>query len=73
LPIRTGIGELEQRPDEERAIFEFNDTAADYPREKTIADLFEAEVAAAPTIRPTGDVELSYRELNRQAISWHGN
>ena len=74
----TGIGELGLlAPDEERKlIFEFNDTAADYPREKTIADLFEAEVAAAP--RQSGRdfrrrrTVLPGTEQGRQ-ISWHGN
>ncbi|MDC1104655.1 AMP-binding protein [Polaribacter sp.] len=46
-----------------------NDTKADYPRDKTIVDLFEEQVEKAPdsvAIKFKG-AELTYRELNEQS------
>jgi amino acid adenylation domain-containing protein/non-ribosomal peptide synthase protein (TIGR01720 family) len=46
-----------------------NDTKADYPKDKTIVDLFEEQVKHTPenTALKFKDKELSYRELNEQA------
>jgi amino acid adenylation domain-containing protein len=47
----------------------FNDTAVEYPKEKTIAALFEEQAAKTPgkIALVSGDAKLSYRELNEQA------
>jgi len=46
-----------------------NDTKADYPSDKTIVDLFEAQVKLNPdnTALKFKDIELTYRELNEQS------
>ncbi|MEW9702928.1 amino acid adenylation domain-containing protein, partial [Paenibacillus sp. SI8] len=52
-----------------RLLFEFNDTARDYPREKTIYGLFEEQAKRTPdrvAVR-FEDEQLTYRELNAQA------
>lgn len=52
-----------------RVLTEFNNTAADYPREKTIADLFEDQVKKTPenTALIFEEKHLTYRELDEQA------
>ena len=47
----------------------WNETATDYPRDKTVAELFEAVAAAQPesTAVVFGDQKLTYRELNVRA------
>ncbi|NEW09308.1 amino acid adenylation domain-containing protein, partial [Paenibacillus sp. SYP-B3998] len=47
----------------------FNDTAADYPREKTIHQLFEEQVERNPEAPAVvfEDKQLTYRELNERA------
>ncbi|MCK4762898.1 MAG: amino acid adenylation domain-containing protein, partial [Candidatus Aminicenantes bacterium] len=44
------IGRLEILPDDEKqkVLYEFNDTAVDYPREKTVRELFEEQVERTP-------------------------
>ncbi|MDM8557378.1 AMP-binding protein [Candidatus Parabeggiatoa sp. HSG14] len=58
-------------PDEEyqKILFEFNDTATDYPRDKTIVDLFEEQVDKTPnTIAIVFEnQQLTYQELNTRA------
>src|SRR5438045_1646104 len=48
---------------------EFNDTASPYPADKTVVELFEAQVACAPddVAIHYGDQSLTYRELNERA------
>ncbi|MEW9702929.1 amino acid adenylation domain-containing protein [Paenibacillus sp. SI8] len=57
-------------PQEEAQILQgFNDTAADYPREKTICGLFEEQAERTPdrvAVR-FEDEQLTYRELNERA------
>ncbi|MBA3712218.1 MAG: amino acid adenylation domain-containing protein [Pyrinomonadaceae bacterium] len=50
-------------------LFEWNDTAAEYPREKTLHELFEAQVERIPDAVALvyEDEQLTYRELNRRA------
>ena len=50
-------------------LYEFNNTAAEYPKDKTIHELFEAQVARTPEkiALVYEDQELTYRELNRKA------
>jgi amino acid adenylation domain-containing protein len=52
-----------------RLLIEWNDTAADYPKDKCIHELFEAQVERTPdeiALEFEGE-EITYRELNRQA------
>ena len=48
---------------------EFNDTASPYPADKTVVELFEAQVDCAPddVAIQCGDRSLTYRELNDRA------
>ncbi|WP_133062839.1 non-ribosomal peptide synthetase, partial [Flavobacterium oreochromis] len=50
-------------------LYDFNDTKIDYPKDKTIVELLEEQVAKTPdTIAVVFDnVELTYQELNEQA------
>ncbi len=57
-------------PDEEQKLLhDFNNTAADYPREKCVHTLFEEQAARTPdkTAVIACDGTLTYRELNEQA------
>lgn len=57
-------------PEEKHKIlYEFNDTAVDYPRDKTIVDLFEEQVEKTPDNIAVvfEDKKLTYRELNKKA------
>ncbi|MGH7826173.1 MAG: amino acid adenylation domain-containing protein, partial [Candidatus Binatia bacterium] len=62
LPIMT-------EPERHQILFEWNDTAADYPKDKCIHELFEAQVEKTPDeIAVTFDGrQLTYRELNLRA------
>ncbi|QMV44171.1 non-ribosomal peptide synthetase [Cohnella cholangitidis] len=53
----------------EQIVRSFNDTKADYPREKTIQQLFEEQVAKTPNHVAVvfADRQLTYRELNERA------
>ena len=56
-------------PEERQIRVEFNDTATDYPRSRTVAELFEAEAAKTPdapaVVSENGT--LTYADLNRKA------
>jgi len=57
-------------PEEKHKIlYEFNNTAVDYPRDKTIVDLFEEQVEKTPDNIAVvfEDQKLTYRELNQKA------
>ncbi len=59
-------------PDEKRKIlYDFNDTKADYPKDKTITQLFEQQVKKTPdnTAVVFENEQLTYRELNERANS----
>jgi amino acid adenylation domain-containing protein len=61
--------EILSRAERDRVLGEFNATAVPYPRECTLVDLFEEQVARTPdavALRCDG-VELSYRELDGAA------
>ncbi|WAJ35465.1 amino acid adenylation domain-containing protein [Pseudomonas sp. GOM7] len=53
----------------QRLLYEFNATAADYPRQATLQDLFEAQAQRTPSQVAVsfGEQQLSYAELERQA------
>ncbi|WP_434301843.1 non-ribosomal peptide synthetase, partial [Clostridium botulinum] len=50
-------------------LYEFNDTKTDYPRDKTIQELFEAQVEKAPYNIAVvfEDKKLTYKELNEKS------
>ncbi|MDQ1352804.1 MAG: hypothetical protein QG657_3110, partial [Acidobacteriota bacterium] len=51
-----------------RILYEFNSTAADYPANKTIHQLFEEQVEKrSDAVGPVGPVGLSYKKLNEQS------
>lgn len=54
-----------------RFVREWNDTATDYPRDETIAGLFELQARSAPDaialVSAAGDSTLTYGALNRRA------
>ena len=59
-------------PDEKRKIlYDFNNTKADYPKDKTIAQLFEEQVEKTPDNVAVvfENQQLTYRELNERANS----
>lgn len=59
-------------PDEKNKIlYTFNNTNADYPKDKTIAQLFEEQVEKTPDniALVFGNEQLTYRELNERANS----
>ncbi|HET7287661.1 MAG TPA: condensation domain-containing protein, partial [Pyrinomonadaceae bacterium] len=53
----------------EQVLVTWNETSAEYPREKCIHELFEQQVDQTPAATAVifGDEELSYAELNRRA------
>ena len=59
------IGEEEKR----RLLYEYNETAAEYPRDKTIVEMFEQQVERTPDAVAVVFEErsISYRELNERA------
>ncbi|PJI09448.1 MULTISPECIES: hybrid non-ribosomal peptide synthetase/type I polyketide synthase [Clostridium] len=61
------IGEDEKN----KLLYEFNDTKAEYPKDKTINELFEQQVEKTPdnTAVVFEDKELTYRELNEKSNS----
>ncbi|EPC8410314.1 amino acid adenylation domain-containing protein [Bacillus thuringiensis] len=67
------IGEIEVITVEEKKqiLYEFNNTRVDYPRDKTIQELFEKQVERIPnnTALVFNDEELTYKELNERANS----
>ncbi|HEU4963915.1 MAG TPA: condensation domain-containing protein, partial [Bacilli bacterium] len=57
-----------------RILEEFNDTALEYPRDRTVVDLFEEQVRTAPdriAVVDQGE-QLTYAELNRKVnqVAW---
>ncbi|HEY0066232.1 MAG TPA: condensation domain-containing protein, partial [Flavisolibacter sp.] len=65
------IGQLDYLSEEEKhqLLVQFNDTTADYPRDKTLVHLLEEQALGTPgaTAVLFDDKELSYKELNGQA------
>lgn len=52
--------------EEKQVLFNYNDTAADYPSQKTVIDLFNEQVASSPdaTAFITGITQITYKELD---------
>jgi amino acid adenylation domain-containing protein len=65
------LSSLQMLSGEERrqVLHDFNDTAADYPKDQTVHQLFEEQVARTPesVALVFEDRQLTYRELNRRA------
>ncbi|MDP4147631.1 MAG: non-ribosomal peptide synthetase, partial [Bacillota bacterium] len=65
------ISEMDMLSEEEKKkiLVEFNNTKADYPKDKTIYELFEEQVEKSPEniALVYEDKKLSYRELNNKA------
>ena len=65
------IADIDMLSKEERnqILYDFNNTKVDYPKNKTIADLFEEQVAKTPDNVAVvfEDKSLTYRELNIKA------
>lgn len=73
----TKISDISMLSDDERnmILYDFNDTKMDYPKDKTIAELFEEQVKYTPDkIAVVFENEsLTYRELNEKAnaLAWY--
>lgn len=71
------IADIDMLSEEERnqILCDFNNTKLDYPRNKTIVNLFEEQVAKTPDNIAVvfGDKNLTYRELNIKAnqLAWY--
>nr|WP_278046118.1 non-ribosomal peptide synthetase [Clostridium beijerinckii] len=67
------LKEIDILSEEERdqLLYEFNDTKADYPKDKTIQELFEEQVEKTPDNIAIvfEDKKLTYRELNEKSNS----
>jgi amino acid adenylation domain-containing protein len=68
---KQSLGAIDFLTNEEKQklLYEFNNTLIDYPKEKTLAGIFEEQVLKTPdaiALRQH-DQEMSYRELNAQA------
>ena len=55
----------------QQVLVEFNDTYSDYPRDQTIAQVFEAQVETTPANLAVicGETQLTYQALNQRANS----
>jgi len=60
---------LLSEPERRKILVEWNDTQADYPKDKCIHQLFEAQVERTPDVVAVvyEDKQLTYRELNAKA------
>jgi len=61
--------EMVSKAEKQQLLYEFNDTYAEYPKDKTIHELFEKQVARTPDNIAVvyEDRQLTYRELNEKA------
>jgi amino acid adenylation domain-containing protein len=69
-PLRT-IGDISPLTDQDRRqlLVEWNDTVSPYPRERSVARVFEEQAARSPDAIAVvfGDTQVTYTELNRRA------
>lgn len=71
------IGTIEIMPEEEKnkILYEFNNTKTDYPKDKTVIDLFEEQVRKTPDniALVFEGKEMTYSELNEKAnaLAWY--
>ncbi|HYF81964.1 MAG TPA: amino acid adenylation domain-containing protein, partial [Clostridia bacterium] len=61
--------EMTSKKEKQQLLYEFNDTYAEYPRDKTIHELFEEQAARTPDNIAVvyENSQLTYRELNEKA------
>ncbi|NFA83628.1 hypothetical protein EXM75_21240, partial [Clostridium botulinum] len=61
--------EIIEEEEKKQILYEFNDTKVDYPKNKTIQELFEEQVEKTPNNIAVvfEDKKLTYRELNEKA------
>jgi amino acid adenylation domain-containing protein len=67
---RVKISEIEIITGEEKRqiLYDFNDTGVDYPRDKTIHELFREQAERTPdSVSAVGQGAVTYRELNRKS------
>ncbi len=69
LGQRVGSVKLLGEAERVQVVEEWNQTGREYPRERSLGELFEAQAVARPDARAVrfGGEELSYGELNRRA------
>lgn len=67
----TILGQIEVISEEEKnkLLYEFNDTVTDFPKDETLQEIFEKQVAKNPNqvAVKLGDKQLTYLELNERA------
>lgn len=63
------------KEEEKQLLYDFNNTGKDYPKDKTVYELFEKQAARTPEkiALVCGNERLTYRELNERAnqLAWH--
>ncbi|UCH92860.1 MAG: AMP-binding protein [Candidatus Aminicenantes bacterium] len=66
--------EILSKEEKKQVLFEFNNTDADYPKDKTIHELFERQVTETPdniaVLGGNGWGSVTYGELNEKADRW---
>ena len=69
--IKTADIDMLSSEEKNKILYEFNNTKQDYPKDKTIVELFEEQVEKTPerTAIVFEDKALSYKELNEKANS----
>ena len=67
--IKIADIDMLSKKEKNQILYDFNDTYLDYPRDKTIVDLFEEQVKKAPNSIAVvfEDKKLTYHELNKRA------
>jgi amino acid adenylation domain-containing protein len=67
--VRLTDIELLEEDEKQRILYDFNDTKADYPKDKTIHQLFEEQVEKSPGNIAVvfGEKKITYEELNNKA------
>ncbi|UCH95077.1 MAG: amino acid adenylation domain-containing protein, partial [Candidatus Aminicenantes bacterium] len=67
--VITADIEIITKEEKQQILFDFNDTAADYPKNKTVIQLFEEQVdrCGDRCSAIKGEVQVAYGELNRRA------
>ena len=70
-PISEGVSEVLSDEERHQLLVAWNDTAAEYPQNQCINELFEAQAEKKPEAVALvfADQHLTYRDLNRRA--WH--
>ncbi|MBU3179466.1 non-ribosomal peptide synthetase, partial [Clostridium estertheticum] len=71
IDIKVKDIEIISEEEKHKLLEEFNDTKAEYPRDKTINELFEEQVEKAPSNIAVvfEDKEITYKELNERSNS----